>query len=164
MKKKRDKNFHKASQIAKRASDYIEYKWTISWDRRKLPASGKSPLACDTGQERRSTGVRPLVSSKVREAPNCKRTPAIHRWPKWSALCRLLQPDSPSCHSGNFSENLHTKPKKVNKQNQASTKLKKILIIKMSLSAWCSVQNNICVFFLIVVVAWYSWGCYWDYN
>ena len=100
-------NTYSQEGISIRAVDRIGDNHSLEWNRRKLPASGESPLACDTGQDIRSTGVRPLVSSKVREAPNCKRAPAIHRWPKWSALCRLLQPDSPSCNSGNFSEKLH---------------------------------------------------------
>lgn len=49
------------------------------FNRNEVPESDAFPVARNTGPERRSTGVRHLESSKVRDAPACRRTLATAR-------------------------------------------------------------------------------------
>lgn len=65
-------------------------------NKRMIPESGDFPTTWETGPDRRSIGVLPFASSKVREAPDSIRAPATAKCPKCNALCKLLHPDSPS--------------------------------------------------------------------
>lgn len=63
------------------------------------------PMACHTGPDRRSTGVRDFESSNVNDAPDTSNTQATARCPKCRALWRLLHPDSPSWEMLTFFKN-----------------------------------------------------------